>query len=110
VKSVRQINRWPLLTATLLAVAGVLSLSFASRRPYLSDSGSAWHISKASKMSKSVFYEPNQSFQAQPVEAERVHELSLRRVSPLAVQEDIAPYIPQIDPRNHHFRSPPTSF
>ena len=109
-KSALQINRWPLVAATLLVATGVLALSTASRRPYVGPGDVTWHISKASKMSKSVFFDSGGLFMVRPVEAERVNDLSVRRVFPLVVQEDIAPYIPEVDPRNHHFRSPPTAF
>lgn len=107
--TVRQINRWPLLTGTLLVVAGVLLLSAATRKPYRTSSDFTWHIFKAGKMSKSAFYASAAGLQARLVEANPTDELSFRRACPLAVHEDVEPYIPQVDPRNYHFRSPPAS-
>jgi hypothetical protein len=108
-KSARHTTRWPVWAGTLLVIAGVFSLSTASRRPYLSDTDSAWHISKASKMSKSVFSDSDRWLQSRPVEIGRATDLSILRASPSVVQEGVEPPISQIDPRNHHFRSPPTS-
>ena len=108
-RSAHQINRWPLLTGTLLVVAGVLFLSAATRKPYRTSGDFTWHISKAGKMSKSALYVSDGELQARLVEADRINDLSFRHTSPLALHEDVELYIPQVDPRNYHFRSPPTS-
>ena len=108
-RSARQINRWPFLAGTLLVVAGVLFLSTATRKPYRTSGDSTWHISKAGKMTKSAFYASDGGLQARLVEADRTDDLSFRSASPLAVHEDVEPYISQVDPRNYHFRSPPAS-
>lgn len=108
-RSGRQINRWSLLIGTLLVVAGVLFLSAATRKPYRANTDLTWHISNAGKMSKSAFYVSDGGLHAQLVEADRTDELSFRRACPLAFHEDVEPYIPQADPRNYHFRSPPKS-
>jgi hypothetical protein len=109
VRSPRQINRSILLTGRLLVVAGVLYLSAATRKPYRTSNGLTWHISKAGKMSKSAFYASDGWRQARIVEADRINGLSFRSASPLVAHQDAEPYIPQVDPRNYHFRSPPAS-
>lgn len=102
IKRAHPLCRSVFAVGVVLIVVGVVALSTASRRPYHSQSGVTWHISKASRMSQSASHHSTRvqktetrSLEAvEPVVAARWPEETPRRTFPVAI-------------RARHFRSPP---
>jgi hypothetical protein len=102
IKRAHLLCRLGVAVSVLVAAVSVVVLSTAARRPYRSQNGVTWHISKASRMNVSACHRPTR--------VQKVEIWSLKAVEVLA-----APRSPEEAPartlpvaiRAHHFRAPP---
>lgn len=101
-KRAHPLYRCCVTAAALVVLVGVVALSTASRKPYLSQNSVTWHTSKASRMIASACREPNQ-VQKTEVRNSAIVESPATAARPEATPPRILPVAFRVD----HPRSPP---